>query len=477
MFISSLTPEDEWQARGSRATHPAGRASGAFVILYAIGGESVSSYAPESCARVGLETPYAIIAVCVLERRRSLVAVWSARARCDSMLVCLRMNRPLRLFPLFLAVFGLPAALHAGPLEMAASQLAAAVVLQFPSGQGVALEVRNISSLDATEVAAVRRALETELQNRSVLFLAKGLAPINLRVTLSENLEGYLWVAEIRRGDTSEVILLSVPRPGEGLPPVSAPAMEIRKQLFWQQADPILDWAMPGSAAGSPTPLLVLESTRLALYQRTSDRWVAGPSFAIPRFQAWAREDRGWLSVVGDAVTVSLPGTTCRGTWQGAASLTCQQTAQPWMPTPVPLQFGGADRGLPPAFSYAVLSQKGKSLLLAAGFDGLARLYEEGSDATASFPAWGSDLVGVSSSCGSGSQVLVTGAGDYTQPDTIRAFEIHERQAVPVSAPVNFSGPVTALWPASDGTGAVAVVRNLETALYEAYRFTVSCGP
>ena len=73
-------------------------------------------------------------------------------------------------------------------------------------------------------------------------------------------------------------------------------------------------------------------------------------------------------------------------------------------------------------------------------------------------------------------QLLVTRPGDWTQPDAIQAFEIIERQVVAISQPVEFDGPVTALWPASDGKSVAAVVRNLKTGQYEAYRLTISCS-
>ena len=46
---------------------------------------------------------------------------------------------------------------------------------------------------------------------------------------------------------------------------------------------------------------------------------------------------------------------------------------------------------------------------------------------------------------------------------------------VPLSAPVDFPGPVTALWSAGGAT-ALAVVRDLETGRYSAFLLTVVCG-
>jgi len=45
-----------------------------------------------------------------------------------------------------------------------------------------------------------------------------------------------------------------------------------------------------------------------------------------------------------------------------------------------------------------------------------------------------------------------------------------------VSLPVDFNGPIAALWSESNGNTAVAVSQNLESGKYEAYRLTLACG-
>jgi hypothetical protein len=88
---------------------------------------------------------------------------------------------------------------------------------------------------------------------------------------------------------------------------------------------------------------------------------------------------------------------------------------------------------------------------------------------------WGSDVAGVRSSCGLGSQVLTTDPGNR-RTDAVRAFEMREHDTVPVSAKVDFAGPVTALWTDARGTAAIAVSKNAETQSYEAFRLAVVCG-
>ena len=57
----------------------------------------------------------------------------------------------------------------------------------------------------------------------------------------------------------------------------------------------------------------------------------------------------------------------------------------------------------------------------------------------------------------------------------MQAFEIVERQAVAVGAPVEFLGPVMEMHEWADGTGsAVVISRNLKTGRYAAFTLTVS---
>ena len=92
------------------------------------------------------------------------------------------------------------------------------------------------------------------------------------------------------------------------------------------------------------------------------------------------------------------------------------------------------------------------------------------------FNGWGSDLAGISSDCGSGWQVLATRAADSSLPDSLAAYEIVNREAVQAAAPLEFAGPVTAMWSAGDGRSATVIVHNLKTGSYEAFSVSAVCG-
>jgi hypothetical protein len=60
--------------------------------------------------------------------------------------------------------------------------------------------------------------------------------------------------------------------------------------------------------------------------------------------------------------------------------------------------------------------------------------------------------------------------------DSLRAFEIPDRDPIAVSTAVEFNGQIAALWPDGSGTAATAIVRKKDTGWYEAYRVSVTCG-
>ena len=55
--------------------------------------------------------------------------------------------------------------------------------------------------------------------------------------------------------------------------------------------------------------------------------------------------------------------------------------------------------------------------------------------------------------------MLATGTND-AGTDTVRAFEVADREPAAVTQAVDFSGNITALWTESDGGNAIAVVRD-----------------
>ena len=137
-----------------------------------------------------------------------------------------------------------------------------------------------------------------------------------------------------------------------------------------------------------------------------------------------------------------------------------------------------------PWISAAQFGTAEKTILIVTGQDGTTRLFEDGANPVAEFSAWGGEIASIHNGCGSGWQLLVTSKTDRTKADSVRAVEIQSRQARDVSSPLEMPGPVIALRTSAmraaadalSNTSAVAIVRNLQTGRYEAYRLTITCG-
>jgi len=400
---------------------------------------------------------------------------------------------------------GLPGISWADTLEDAARQLAARITSALAPRELIGLDVRNLSTLGAVDVAAARRALETQLAAHGVRLAAGSGGSAVVRVTLSENLEGYLWVAEIRSREAPAIVMVTLRRDVVRPAVQVAPAFALQKDLVWEQGQPILGLALFDDA-GAKQGIAVLEPGRLALYEKRNDRWELARAFPIVAVKPWPRDLRGELvleranagAYEGEAI---LPGMLCTLKLQQDAAIStlgCERReptswvifadAKPLARGPelVPLRNflnlePGPDQELAlkvgSFFSEAILpGGEGTFLRLFSAVDGRVQLYGSDKRFSSSFRGWGSDLTSLKTGCGGGWQVLATKPGDWTQPDAVRAYEIREGVAVAVTAPVELPGPVTALGPLVEGA-ALAVARNLKTGRYEAYKISITCGP
>jgi hypothetical protein len=182
-----------------------------------------------------------------------------------------------------------------------------------------------------------------------------------------------------------------------------------------------------------------------------------------------------------------LPGEKCSGAADSSLALRCAASDDPW-----PLGsdhdkaraffgtrnfFTGALTGVPgvtsvaPFYSAAVVPKSDSQVLLEST-DGKLR-HLSGEDAGL---ATGSDIAAIQSECGAGWQLLLTGTGDPTQPDTIRAADFSGGSFVLVGAPLEFESPITALWPASDGASAMAVTSSPGVSgTYELFSISIAC--
>jgi hypothetical protein len=310
----------------------------------------------------------------------------------------------------------IPTAVIADPLQEAVRLLADKVAVHLDASERPRVVARNLSSMPAAEMAKAQAELARALRRR-----VRNGHTVEVALTVSENLDGYLLVAEIRKKEEKPVEMVSFKLDAPPAPPA---LLTVHKQLLWQQAEIVLDLVVVGDQ------MLVLEPQRLVRYERSEGRWVQKESVQITTPPV--RDPRARMEIEQEKVSVFLPGTVCRGTWQPLNLLCEAGTAD--------FTLGGAHVHFTPGRN--TLEGEYRTSLESVG-----------------------DAIPV---CGG--KVLASGNGGMDSEDTITLFD----GAARVSEAAELPGPVTALWPASDG--AVAIVLNLSTKQYAAYALSVDCS-
>lgn len=393
-------------------------------------------------------------------------------------------------------------------------QLARKIVAVTGPG-AVALSIENRSSLTRRDSEIVQNGLRNELAALGLHFVKAEQAAATVTISLSENSTAYVWVAEIRQSaGESSIVMVSPPRPQGSATVRDSVPMTLRKTLLWTQETPILDIAVLDESGATPTHIAVLDSESVSIYRWQGAKWQLEQPLAITHVRPWPRDLRGRLIPARDHLfDVYLPGRFCQSTNAAPLSLNCRESDDPWgllsgtlnggtmsafpsagigngATTLVPQEraffapsrnfFTGA---VTPAigkfttvmkfYSAAVLPREKYTLWLFAGIDGQVHLLDGVSDQGARL-GWGSDLASVRTACGAGWQVLASSSGEGS--DSVRAYEIPDRDPVAVTAGVDFPGPISALWTEERGDTAVAVARSQDTGNYEAFRLAMVCS-
>ena len=316
--------------------------------------------------------------------------------------------------------------------------LADKVTAVSPAPATIDLSVNNLSSLGPDEVAAIDERLKSELTSRRLRLVEVPPVDAYLNVTLSEGTEGYLIVAQIRRGANAneETVILPVSKGAENAKRAGGIALD--QQLVWEEPGVILDFALPPAAAGEAPTMIVLEAGRLTFYARKQATWQIEQAIIIPPARPWLRSARGHIDLSQGlaAGRAGLPGIECKGDFQHPEAVQCgfvSQDTQPWIQ---------GDSTIPKTF-----------------------------DA-------GGDAAGISLECDGHPVVLATGKEDWTHADFIQGYEMEGNGpgATASGNPTEFGGPVTSLWWTGTEGVARAVVHDLKTGNYEAHIVTATCS-
>jgi hypothetical protein len=379
------------------------------------------------------------------------------------------------------------------------------------TGPGVvALTVENRSSLRQRDREIVENGLRSALEGMGLRFAAAEQSTATVKITLSENLLSYVWVAEIRQsaGDNA-VVMQATPRPeGSGEARESVP-LTLRKTTIWTQDDSILDVAVLEEDP-APSYIAVLDPEKVSLYRLQGGKWQPEQSLSIVHTRPWPRDLRGRLVPGRDhLLDAYLPGVICSSTATPPLALNCRASDDPWplvaggltaasvFPTagatgggaiPQMKAFFASTRNFftgaltpgvgkinaaPKFYSAAPLPREKYTLWLFAATDGQVHMIDGFSDQAVNL-GWGSGLASLRSACGAGWQVLATSSGE--ENDSVRAYEFPDRDPVAVSGTVDLPGDITALWTEAKGDTAIVVVRDRETGSYEAFRLALACG-
>jgi hypothetical protein len=366
----------------------------------------------------------------------------------------------------------------------------------------VQMVVKNSSNLKPDEVLQIEALLKRELSASGVSQGGVNSAT-QVTVTLSENVRGGLWVAQVQEGTDVQVAMLPV-KLESGIAAATGPRIRLKHTVVIQEPEAILDAQV--IAYGSAKLLVVLEGNRILVYQQNAEvqpsiqgtdtvtngsEWVMSQSFPIPGGHAFPRDVRGRV-VAGQEhlFDAYLPGMRCVGANGGQPiQVTCSDSDDPWPVTATQKAFYDSSRDyfmgvlvpgvhlqLAPFYEAAEIPRAGGPAMLLNNVDGTATLIENSVGGTVSGTEdWGSDLAAIHSTCGSGAQVVVSGSGAATASDSLRAYEIAGREAIPVSAPLHVPGTVMAIWPSEEGGDAMAVVRMADGSGYEVWSVAASC--
>jgi hypothetical protein len=313
----------------------------------------------------------------------------------------------------------------------AVHSLADRIVAASPARAALAFDLKNISSLSAADASGIREAIQTELIRRGFRIALASSMGIEVRLTLSEGSDSYVWVAEWRGKDEPQTAIVAVPKASDAGVNGTKNSVRLESKLMWQQPDRLLDFAVLTSPDNSAPTIVTLEPGRVRWYSSGKLETGFSHGFDVLRKTPWPRDVHGIIDVEGKRVL--LPKMECQGDIENPTQMKC-------VPSEDAALLDGPRIRVPGR-------EESESALLGERCDG--------------------HFV-----------ILASGNGDWTQPDTIQGYALAdlEGQAAVSGSPIEFDGPVLALYREGKQSAARAVVHNLKTGNYEAYIVTATCS-
>lgn len=312
----------------------------------------------------------------------------------------------------------------------AVTTLAGKIVNMAGRAKTISLSVKNISSLSTMDAARIRESLAAELTQRRLAIADEEAAQVHVTVTLSEGVQGYIWVAQVREGSDEQTAMVSVSKTNIARKDQEERPLVLEKNLVWQQQGEFLDFVSLISPVGFRSILVILKRDRLEYYQSTNGAdWESWRSVPFPHIRT-ARSVRGFID--DEKAEAYLPYLVCTGILDPDRAQCLEKQVWPG-----------------PRLNPKVVGHEESEKELLPG------------------------------RCREKSVVLATGNGDWTQPDTVQGYLLSDlnAEAEPSGSPIAMDGPVMSLVPDGRQSSARAVVRSLKTGNYEAYVITANCSP
>lgn len=353
------------------------------------------------------------------------------------------------------------------------------------TGPGAAtLTVTNASSANAEQFATFRKTLQHNLQDAGVRLRQAAQASSDIRVTLGENARGLVYLAEVQQGSETRPVIVEAPL---AMAAVTSSAMALRRALLVSTAEPVLDAAQ--LRVDTETKLLLLTPKAVVLYRQQAGKWAEESSMPVVHGQRFPLDLRGRLVANGERMLDAyLPGVICQISVTDTLHTECREADDAWPMGAQAAFFNSAGnyfngllrpgfgKQMAPFFTAAAIPFPGYTLWIFNGVDGQLRTHDGVRQGTVYVRDWGSDVAAVRSGCGSGTQLLATGMTDAGADDSLRGFELVERQPVLAAPAMEFNGTITALWTAQDGLSATAVLHNAQTESYEVFNVSIACN-
>ncbi|PYX35928.1 MAG: hypothetical protein DMG81_17085 [Acidobacteria bacterium] len=195
----------------------------------------------------------------------------------------------------------------------------------------IALDLVNRSSLNKKDTEEINRGLRTQLESLGLRAVKPEQAAATVAISLSENLQNYIWLAEIHQGAGEySIVMTSVPRPSAPAFVREPAAMTIRKIPLWVQEERILDVGVLEESS-APTHIAVLDAEKVSLYRLNGGNWQLEQALTISHASTWPRDMRGRLLMRQDHLfDVYLPGVFCQSSNNVPLNLSCRKSDDPW---------------------------------------------------------------------------------------------------------------------------------------------------